>query len=108
MANTYFWKITQLAAKIHSDNLDNVIYSVQYNYCAKDDSDPVIERCIMGSESVTYKEGDPFIPYEDLTKEDVVGWLEAILDVPSMQEGLDKQIELQKNPVDEYLHPDWD
>jgi len=44
----------------------------------------------------------------ELTKEDVVGWLEAILDVPSMQEGLDKQIELQKNPVDEYLTPDWD
>tara|TARA_R100000951_G_scaffold73102_1_gene61522 strand:+ start:480 stop:806 length:327 start_codon:yes stop_codon:yes gene_type:complete len=108
MANTYSWKITQLAAKIHSDGLDNVIYSVQYNYIAKDNSDPVIERNIMGSESVTYKEGDPFIPYEDLTKEDVVGWLESMLDVPSMQEGLDKQIELQKNPVDEYLTPDWD
>ena len=69
MANTYTWKITQLAAKIHSDGLDNVIYSVQYNYIAKDNSDPVIQRSIMGSESVTYKEGDPFIPYNELTGE---------------------------------------
>ena len=51
---------------------------------------------------------DNFTPYADLEKSDVVGWLEAGLDVEAMQENLDNQNELQINPVDETLRPDWD
>jgi hypothetical protein len=50
---------------------------------------------------------DNFIPYADLTKEDVVAWLEAGLDVEAIKSNLDNQIELQINPVDETLRPDW-
>ena len=51
---------------------------------------------------------DNFIPYADLVKSDVVGWLEAGLDVEAMKSNLDNQIELEINPVDETLRPDWD
>ena len=51
---------------------------------------------------------DNFIPYADLTKDDVVEWLEAGLDVEAMKTNLDNQIELEINPVDEVLRPDWD
>jgi hypothetical protein len=57
---------------------------------------------------VEYNPEEPFIEYDDLTKEDVVGWLEEGLDVDIMKEGLDKQIELEINPVNETLRPDWD
>jgi hypothetical protein len=56
---------------------------------------------------VEYDPGN-FIPYADLTKDDVVAWLEAGLDVEAMKENLDNQIELEINPVDETLRPDWD
>ena len=85
MANTYHWKIVQLDAKIKENDLDNVIYTVHYRFYAEDDSDPKIVRDIIGCIGVEY-DPDNFIPYEDLTKEDVV----------------------IKNPVDEYLKPDWD
>jgi hypothetical protein len=62
----------------------------------------------IGTISVEYKDGDPFIEYADLKKSDVVGWLEADIDVDAMKSNLDSQIALQKNPVDEYLHPNWD
>ena len=62
----------------------------------------------IGTLGVQYNPENPFISYDDLTKEDVVGWLESGLDVDSMKENLDKQIELKKNPVDETLRPDWD
>jgi hypothetical protein len=55
-----------------------------------------------------YNPEEPFIEYTDLTKEDVVGWLEERLDVEAMQESLDNQIELKINPVDEVLRPNWD
>jgi hypothetical protein len=110
MANTYNWKILQLDAKIHENDLDNVIYTVHWRFCAEDNSDEAnpIVRDIIGTLGVTYNPDEPFIEYDNLTKEDVVGWLEAGLDVENMKSNLDQQIELQKNPVDEYLRPDWD
>tara|TARA_R100000278_G_scaffold120547_1_gene103069 strand:+ start:465 stop:794 length:330 start_codon:yes stop_codon:yes gene_type:complete len=109
MANTYDWKINQLDAKIKQDGKDNVIYTVHWSYIAKDDSEPdKYMASSIGAISVEYKDGDPFIEYADLKKSDVVGWLEADIDVDAMKLNLDNQIALQKNPVDEYLHPDWD
>ncbi len=108
MANTYTWKINQLDAKIQQDGLDNVIYTVHWSYIAQDDSEPKITANCIGSEYFKYIEGEPFTPYNELSKEDVVGWLESNLDVESIKQNLDNKIELQKNPVDEYLQPDWD
>ena len=108
MANSYDWKINQLDAKIKQDGKDNVIYTVHWSYIAKDDSEPdKFMASSIGTHSVEYKDGDSFIEYADLKKSDVVGWLEAGMDVDSMKTNLDNQISLQKNPVDEYLHPDW-
>jgi hypothetical protein len=43
--------------------------------------------------------------YPDLTKEQVVGWLEEVLDITTMQENLTNQINLQINPVNVTLPP---
>jgi len=107
MANIYTWKINQLDAKIQENGLNNVIYIIHWSYVAIDDSDKSISASSIGTLSVEYNEGNPFIPYEDLTKNDVVGWLEEGCNVEEMKNNLDNQIELIKNPVDEYLHPDW-
>jgi hypothetical protein len=109
MANTYKWKILQLDAKIKLNDLDNVIYNIHWRYVGEDNSDEQnpITIDIIGVFGVEY-DPENFIPYEDLTKEDVVGWLEAGLDVEGMKTNLDEQIELQKNPVDEHLQPEWD
>ena len=108
MANTYNWKINQLDAKIHENDLDNVIYTIHWSYMATDDSEDPITVNSIGTLGITYNPEDTFIPYADLTKEDVEAWLEAGLDVDSMKLNLDNQIELIKNPVNEYLHPDWE
>ena len=108
MANTHSWRINALDAKIHENDLDNVIYTVHWSFIGQDDSEKPVSASSIGTLGVQYNPENPFISYDDLTKEDVVGWLEDGLDVDSMKESLDKQIELQKNPVDETLRPDWD
>ncbi|QDP63468.1 MAG: hypothetical protein Tp139SUR460282_3 [Prokaryotic dsDNA virus sp.] len=109
MANTYDWHINQLDAKIKQDGKDNVIYTVHWTYTAKDKSKPEdYMASSIGTHNVEYVEGQDFIEYADLKKSDVVAWLEAGIDVDLMKSNLDYQIELQKNPVDEYLHPDWE
>ena len=106
MANTYNWKINALDAKIQDGDNNDVIYTVHWSYIASDESEEHTASSI-GTLGVTY-DPDNFTPYDDLEKDDVVGWLEAGLDVDAMQENLDNQIELQINPVDEVLRPDWD
>ena len=106
MANTYNWKINALDAKIHEGDNDNVIYTVHWSYIASDESGEHTASSI-GTMAVEY-DPDNFIPYADLTKDDVVAWLEAGLDVEAMKSNLDNQIELEINPVDETLRPDWD
>ena len=108
MANTYSWRINALDAKIHENDLDNVIYTIHWSFIGQDDSEEPVMASSTGTSGVQYNPENPFISYDDLTKEDVVGWLEAGLNVDSMKESLDKQIELKKNPVDETLRPDWD
>ena len=109
MANIYTWNINQMTAKIHQDDLENVIFKVSYTYIATYEDDPTITASVTGSIDVEYTVGDPFIPYADLTKEDVVGWLEASpsINIPNMQENLDQMIDDKKNPIDEYLYPMW-
>ena len=106
MANIYNWKINALDAKVHEGDNDNVIYTVHWSYIASDESGEHTASSI-GTMGVEY-DPDNFIPYADLTKEDVVSWLEEGLDVEAMKENLDNQIELEINPVDETLIPDWD
>tara|TARA_R110002153_G_scaffold50562_1_gene142262 strand:- start:64 stop:399 length:336 start_codon:yes stop_codon:yes gene_type:complete len=111
MANTYNWNINQMSAKIQEGELQNVIWLINYTYIGKDETvTPIIMSTVNGSIRVQYNEGDPFIPYADLTKNDVIGWLEASEDIniEGMKENIDKQIYDQKNPVDENLYPNWD
>lgn len=108
MANTYSWKINALDAKIHENDLDNVIYTVHWSFIGQDDSEEPVSASSIGTLSVQYNPEDPFIEYDDLVKSDVVEWLEEGLDVDSMKENLDKEIELKIHPVDETLRPDWD
>jgi hypothetical protein len=52
--------------------------------------------------------GEDFTPYEELTKDQVCGWLENVLDVPTMEESLDKQLDLLINPVNVTLPPPFE
>ena len=94
MANTYEWKIASLDAKIAEGDLSNVIETVHWRLQATDGEHTAD---VYGSVGVEL-EGD-FIPFENLTQANIEAWLEAKLDVASLKEGLDAQIEAIKNPT---------
>jgi len=107
MANTYSWKINTLDTKIKHEEKDNVIYCVHWVYLAKDDSEIPYIASNYGAESFEYNK-DSFKEFTDIKKEDVVGWLESKLDVDSLKQKLDKEIELQKNPTENSINPEWE
>jgi hypothetical protein len=106
------WIISAMDCKIHEGEMTDVVQTVHWRYNTTD-----IVPATSGSTEKTYfaemygatQVGEPtpenFTSYPDLTKEQVVGWLEAVLDIDTMDENLTNQIELQINPIDVTLPP---
>lgn len=95
MAKQYQLVISQLDTAPSEDELTNVVKIIHWQYKAIDANYLAqaygIMRCATPSET-------DFTAYPDLTKEQVISWLESGIDVDALKENLDKQIEEQKNP----------
>lgn len=108
MANTYTWKINAVDCYTSKDGLENVAYNVHWTLIATDGEHTTSS---IGVNSIGSPNPDNFVPFDQLTEEQVVSWITASMDVEQMQANLDKQIEdlvapkvvtLQLNkPVDE-------
>ena len=103
MANTYKWTINALDAKVAvEDGNENVVYTVHWGLSATDETENYTAN-LIGTHGVEY-DADNFTAYADLTEEQVIGWLEAGLDVESMKASLDAQIEKLITPTETTYH----
>ena len=60
---------------------------------------------MIGTHSVDFDK-DNFTEYADLKESDIIGWLEAGLDVDALKATIKKDIDLKKNPVSKtYSNP---
>lgn len=82
---------------IDDDGMTNVIQTIHWRLTGTDENG--ISSDVYGSQSFPKPSEEGFIPFEDLTKEIVVGWLEATLDVPALEAQIEAQINLINNPV---------
>jgi hypothetical protein len=103
MANTYKWTINALDAKISHDSKDNVINTIHWGYSAVDNDDATKIAYSIGTHNITY-DADNFTEYDKIKESDVIGWLEAGLDVESMKASLDSQIEKLITPIETTFH----
>ena len=94
----FTWVIASLIVRPNTDGLSNVVSTVHWRYHAEyTDSNgtpepPVYTAEIYGSYNPPLPTSE-FIPYEQLTKDIVIQWLEAGLDIQSLQSGLTAMIE---------------
>ena len=106
MANTYSWTVQRLSYELGPDSEwhSDIVNNIDWLLTASDGEDPPHEALWSGVTHVTWEEGDPWIPYEDLVESDVVGWVEDDLaegELDSMKSQLDAQIEEEANPTEE-------
>jgi len=92
---TYTWLISQLDCAPQENNLDDVVKTIHWRYQATDGTHTT--DC-YGSIGVGEVDPDDFTPYADLTKDQVIAWLETQLDVDSLQEGLASWLATLANP----------
>lgn len=96
---TFEWIISAMECRIKEEDLNDVVVIVhwRYNATAEIEGKSYFADTFSSTALPTPSEG--FTPYADLTKEQVVGWLENILDAPSMQLNLEANIQSQANPI---------
>ena len=110
MAIDYKWTINQMNAHIEADGEQNVIFTVHWTYSGSEEvGGKTYYASSIGAQGFTYKAGEPFVPYADTEAFEaiVIGWLEGVLDVPSMEAGMAAQIQKEITPVNEDLYFTW-
>ena len=103
----YTWEITAMEVVLNQDGLSNVVSNVDWRLIATV-ADKPYTALHWAKQYVSAPEADKFTNYEDLTKEEVVSWLESILDVSQLKENLAYQIDLQANPIHAILPPPFE
>lgn len=103
------WKISALECIIKDGVMSNVVQTVHWRYNARETANEEVYFAEMyGATKVGEPTPEDFTDFNSLTKEQVVSWLEAELDVPEMQKNLENQINLKINPVQELLPPPFE
>jgi hypothetical protein len=93
---------------VESEGLPNVINVIHYRYNAtKVEGDKTYFAETYGASNVSQPNPQNFTPYEDVTEQEIINWLEQILPVEAMQLGLEANIDLQINPIEVTLPLPW-
>lgn len=96
---TYEWIISQLETKPHVGDASNVVVTVHWRLQG---TDGTYSSDVYGSAfTKPYESGESFVPYDQLTKETVVGWVEEALGAEQVQKYKDniaQQIQDKINP----------
>jgi hypothetical protein len=89
----FTWQVVNMDRK----SADGFVITVHYNVSAVDGD---YTASTYGTVGFT-QEDKSYIPFADLTKETVIGWVQDSLGQETVEEALAAQIEAQKNPVSE-------
>jgi hypothetical protein len=113
MANTYQWIVTNMECYPQDAGQNNVVYKAYYYVEAfSEETRPVTQgdgtvtqnkyqATYAEEQDFTYTAGSPFISFNELTNDIVVGWIQSALgtaNVDAIIAKLDKQIADQINP----------
>ena len=97
----YTWVISAIERKHKEEELEDVVHLIHWRLSASNGlkEEEEIKIDTYGSLILESPSVDSFIPYSEITKEQVIGWLESKLDVDDLKEVLNKQIDYVSNPA---------
>jgi hypothetical protein len=111
MAATYFWTINPLEAYPTASGETDVVFTAHWQLHATETvGETTYTAQSIGTQGLTYTSGSSFTPFEELTLEQVQGWVENAMgeeQVNNMKAGLATQIANQINPPVLTLTSPW-
>lgn len=105
----YNWNFQPLEVVYNEDTLTNVVNVVHWQFTAKHVSSSISVQNI-GTVGLETPESGSFVPFEELTKEIVTGWVETKLgeeSINNMQTSLSASINEKLNPTRGTMTAPW-
>lgn len=99
----YKWNFPAFDCKVQEEGMEKVVTTVHWRYSGTDENDVTAE--IYGAQAVGEPTPDAFTPYPELSEEQVIGWMESVLDIEEMQANIATQIDLIASPITITLPP---
>jgi len=95
------WTVSAMDCKVSEDNLSDVVFNVHWRCSATEiDGDKTYSASVYSTCSVPGPNPASFVPYDQLTQNEVLGWIWANgVDKAATEAAVQQQIELQKHPV---------
>ena len=111
MAVSYFWTINPLEAYPTAEGETDVVFTAHWQLHATEEVDGTTHTAqSIGTQGLTYEAGTPFTPFEELTLEQVQGWVENAMgeeQVNNLKASLATNIANQINPPIVTLQSPW-
>lgn len=102
MSATFTWSITQMQAYPQADGEVDVVFQVTWACQGVEvSSGTTYQTTSIGVQPVTYTAGTPFIPYDQLTEQQVLDWVFTALGqdgITTVEDGVQSVINAQINP----------
>lgn len=94
---TYTWTIEAADCIVSQNGLDTIIQTVYWRYRGEDENGIVYEP--SGAQVIGPANPDSFTPFEQINSQVVIQWLEALIDVSTIQTEIENKIQELNNPV---------
>jgi hypothetical protein len=103
------WRVTNLDCKVQEDGLSDVVYQCHWRVSKTEvDGDKTYSASVYSTCSVPGPNPASFVPFDQLTQNEVLGWIWANgVDRAATEAAVEAQLELQKHPVTVSLAPPW-
>ena len=96
MANNYHFNIKGLDPNDSVQGLSSVVGSVDFEFIAENENGIFVS--ILGKQPLPPPNSDSFIQYEDVTKADIISWLESVIDMDGLKANADRQLKSVTTP----------
>lgn len=99
MTATFNWQVTQMSCYPQAEGQTDVVFTVYWSCSALQPGDNYnYSAATCGAVMVSYQQGDPYTPYDQLTEQQVLGWVWAKEPQATTEALLQANIDLQINP----------
>ena len=108
MANAYTWKIYAVGRTTTVGDLENVVKTVKWELMGTSEAGHVGR--FHGNSTLIFNPENDFTPFEQLTEEQIISWIESHLDETEMaayKHVVDLEIEHQAEPVEDHVIDVW-
>jgi len=100
---TYKWIFPAFECIPQQEPMNKIVKTIHWIY--EGTTEDGITADIYGAQAVGTPTPDAFIPYPDLSEEQVIGWMEEKMNIQEMQERIAVQIEMILSPITVLLPP---